>query len=126
MAPPSAIAFYDPAGERYGIPTYPWRQAPGHLATRRQLATRGLRPGGQGVQAQVLWRSRHGVRVAYLYEIGRALPKRIPSNAQRTALAKALTARRTCPRCHQDAGYVLPTRIGACNQCADEWEHAAA
>jgi hypothetical protein len=64
--------------------------------------------------------------VAYLYEVARALPKRTPSAAQRAALAKALAARRICPRCQMDRGYVLPTRIGACLECADEWEINAA
>lgn len=129
MRSPANVQFWDPAGDRYGIPTYPWRQAPAHYATRRQLAAAGLRPGGQGVQAQILWRSRRsrtGVRVAYLYDTRRALPKRIPTEAQRAALAKAMAARRTCPRCRRDAGYVLPTRIGACLTCADEWELSAA
>jgi hypothetical protein len=127
MPAPAAVAFWDPAGTRYGIPTYPWRQAPEHLATRRQLAARGLRPGGQHVQAQILWRTRGGaIRRAYLYEVARALPKRTPTHAQRAALDKALAARRTCPRCHTDRGYVLPRRIGACNECADAWEFDAA
>lgn len=127
MPAPASVAFWDPAGDRYGIPTYPWRQAPGHLATRRQLAAQGLRPGGQHVQAQILWRTRGGVvRVAYLYDADRALPKRTPTPAQRAALVKALAARRTCPCCHIDRGYVLPTRIGVCNECADGWEVDAA
>ncbi|GLW68447.1 hypothetical protein Kpho02_07460 [Kitasatospora phosalacinea] len=50
--------FWDPTGERFGIPTYPWRLAPDGLKTRRQLRACGLRPGGQPVAAQVLWRSR--------------------------------------------------------------------
>jgi hypothetical protein len=60
---------FDPAGTRYGIPTYPWRYAPDGLATRRQLRARGLRPGGQPIAAQVMRQSRRnpgGVRVAYL------------------------------------------------------------
>jgi len=128
---PRADVFMDPAGERYGVPTWPWRMAPPHLATRRQLATRGLRPGGQGIAGQVMWRSRRarrtgGVRVAYLYDIRLALPKRTPTPAQLAALAKALKARRTCPRCGTDAGYVLPTRYGACLDCLTDWElHAA-
>jgi hypothetical protein len=127
MPAPATVAFWDPAGVRYGIPTYPWRQAPAHYATRRQLAARGLRPGGQEVQAQILWRTRSGaVRVAYLYETARALPKRTPTHAQRAALAKALAARRTCPRCGCDRGYVLPARLGACLECATEWEINAA
>ena len=28
-------AFFDPAGDRYGIPTFPWRCAPDGYATRR-------------------------------------------------------------------------------------------
>jgi hypothetical protein len=130
MTTPASIAFWDPAGVRYGIPTFPWRQAPAHYATLRQLAARGLRPGGQGVQAQILWRSRRSrdgkPRRAYLYDVRLALPKRVPSAAQLAALAKALRARRICPRCGRDAGYTLPRRIGACLDCATEWELNAA
>ncbi len=115
-------AFFDPAGKRYGIPTWPWRMAPPHLLTRRQLTAAGLRPGGQGVQAQILWRSkRHGapgVRAAYLYDIRFALPKRTATARQLEALAKANAARRTCPDCKKDAGYVLPRHLGTCLDCA--------
>lgn len=116
--------FWDPTGSRHGIPTYPWQMAPGHLFTLRQLTARGLRPGGQGVQAQILWSSkRHGapgVRAAYLYDIRFALPKRTPTPAQLGALAKANAARRTYPTCHRDAGYVLPRHLGTCLDCAQE------
>ena len=123
-------AFFDPAGTRYGVPTWPWRMAPPHLLTRRQLAARGLRPGGQPIAGQVLWRSRRynapgGVRAAYLYDVRLALPKRTASPAQRAALAKALKARRVCPECGTDAGYVLPRRSGVCLDCADAWEIAS-
>ncbi|MEV0229329.1 RRQRL motif-containing zinc-binding protein [Nonomuraea sp. NPDC050786] len=123
-------AFWDPAGDRYGIPTYPWRMAPSHLLTLRQLTTAGLRPGGQGVQAQVLWRSRRyrargGVRAAYLYDVRFALPKRAPTAAQRAALAKANAARRTCPVCERDVGYVLPRHLGTCLDCATKVADAA-
>ncbi|MEV5557136.1 RRQRL motif-containing zinc-binding protein [Nonomuraea wenchangensis] len=116
--------FWDPSGDRHGIPTYPWQMAPPHLLTLRQLAARGLRPGGQGVQAQILWASRRhgapGVRAAYLYDVRFALPKRTPTPAQLAALAKATAARRTCPKCEQDAGYVLPRHLGICLDCAQE------
>ncbi|MGN9845072.1 RRQRL motif-containing zinc-binding protein [Nonomuraea sp. H19] len=116
--------FWDPAGERYGIPTYPWKMAPPHLLTLRQLTAEGLRPGGQGVQAQVLWRSRRhgapGVRAAYLYDVRFALPKRTATARQRIALGKANAARRTCPECLRDAGYVLPRHLGICLDCAEE------
>jgi hypothetical protein len=130
-SPLKADEFVDPCGERHGIPTWPWRMAPPHLATQRQLAAAGLRPGGQPIAGQVMWRSRRynapgGVRFAYLYDTCLALPKRTPSDAQRAALAKALAARRRCPRCEVDAGYVLPRRYGACLNCLTDWEvHAA-
>ncbi|TMR12385.1 hypothetical protein ETD86_32930 [Nonomuraea turkmeniaca] len=118
-------AFWDPAGDRYGgMPTYPWRMAPPHLLTLRQLTAEGLRPGSQGVQAQVLWRSRHhgtpGVRAAYLYDVRFALPKRTATARQRAALGKANAARRTCPECDRDVGYVLPRHLGTCLDCAEE------
>lgn len=125
MARRSSATFWDPCGDRYGIPTYPWRQAPPHLATRRQLAAAGLRPGGY-VVAQVVWHRWRGQGVAYLYDRRCALPKRTPSPAQRAALAKARAARRTCPRCLTDVGYVLPRRLGCCLGCASDWERDAA
>ncbi|MFG3441146.1 RRQRL motif-containing zinc-binding protein [Nonomuraea sp. NPDC047897] len=118
-------AFWDPAGDRYGIPTYPWKMAPPHLLTLRQLTAEGLRPGGQGVQAQVLWCSRRhgapGVRAAYLYDVRFALPKRTATARQRAALGKANAARRTCPECLRDVGYVLPRHLGTCLDCADQY-----
>ncbi|HEY5019106.1 MAG TPA: RRQRL motif-containing zinc-binding protein, partial [Streptosporangiaceae bacterium] len=68
------IQFYDPDGQRYGLPTYPFRFAPAGLLTARQLRARGLRPGGQDVAAQILWRHRRTRRVAYLYRADLALP----------------------------------------------------
>lgn len=131
MPAAASAAFCDPAGDRYGVPTWPWRMAPAHLLTRTQLAARGLRPGGQPPAGQIMWRSRRAarrgwVRVAYLYDVRLARPKRTPSAAQLAALDRALAARRHCPRCDRDAGYVLPTRIGACLDCANPWEIEAA
>ncbi|MEV0600996.1 RRQRL motif-containing zinc-binding protein [Streptomyces sp. NPDC050315] len=126
------MRFYDPKGLRYGIPTYPFRFAPDGLATRRQLRARGLRPGGQEVAAQILWHSRRyqprgrcGLRVAYLYRLDLALPVRPMTPAKWAALAKANTARRTCPECGLDAGYPLPTSFGMCLACADASAQAA-
>ncbi|MEU9872215.1 RRQRL motif-containing zinc-binding protein [Actinomadura sp. NPDC048021] len=120
----SSARFFDPTGARYGIPTWPWQMAPRHLLTLRQLAAEGLRPGGQPVVGQVLWNSRRynapgGVRAAYLYDVRLALPKRVPTDRQRAALGKALAARRQCPDCERDAGYVLPRHLGTCLDCAD-------
>ncbi|WP_335981350.1 RRQRL motif-containing zinc-binding protein [Streptomyces sp. CA2R106] len=113
--------FYDPTGERYGLPTFPFRLAPDGYATRRQLRADGLRPGGQPVAAQLMWHSRKTrgvVRVAYLYRTDRALPVRPLTPGKRAALAAALRARRTCPICERDAGYVLPASLGTCVPCA--------
>ena len=113
------LEFYDPDGERYGLPTYPWRGAPDGLLTVRQLRARGLRPGGQDVAAQILWRHRRTRRVAYLYRADLAKPKRVASPAQLAAIGRALAARRTCPTCGQEKPYCIPRSRGECNDCAD-------
>lgn len=79
--------YLDPDGHRHGgVPTYPWRSAPSHLRTRRQLDVEGKRPGGEW-EAQVL-RSRRGrdPLKAYLYDAEQAKPKREPTPAQLEAL----------------------------------------
>jgi hypothetical protein len=83
------------------------------------LAEAGLRPGGQDPVAQVMWRRRRVDAVAYLYAIAAAKPRRIPAPAQRVAVGLALKARRTCPTCRRDAGYVIPRRLGVCVDCAE-------
>ena len=98
--------------------TYPSRMAPQGLATRRQLAALGLRPGGQSPAAQIIWR--RGRRIASLYDITKAMPKRQATPAQLAAIGKALTARRTCPTCHRVQAYYIPTRYGECFTCTPE------
>ncbi|MGW8779220.1 RRQRL motif-containing zinc-binding protein [Streptomyces sp. NPDC055796] len=117
----------DPTGARYGIPTFPWRLAPDGLATRRQLRALGLRPGGQGIAGQVLRpRYRRGPLAAFLYRVDQAKPVRPMTPAKRAALDKANTARRTCPVCRTDAGYVIPASLGTCVPCAyPDAQHAA-
>ncbi|MFF0125685.1 RRQRL motif-containing zinc-binding protein [Streptomyces mirabilis] len=118
---------YDPSGSQFGIPTYPWRYAPKGLATRRQLRARGLRPGGQPIAAQVLRpRYRRGPLTAYLYRVDRAKKVRPMTPAKWAALAKANRARRTCPKCRSDAGYVIPTSLGVCVPCAYPEDQRAA
>ncbi|MFF7204239.1 RRQRL motif-containing zinc-binding protein [Streptomyces sp. NPDC008141] len=110
---------FDPNGARYGLPTYPWRYAPDGFATRRQLRARGLRPGGQPIAAQILRpRYRRGPLVAYLYRLDKAKPVRPMTPNRRAALTKAMLARRTCPQCRTDAGYVIPASLGTCVTCA--------
>ncbi|MGQ5649485.1 RRQRL motif-containing zinc-binding protein [Streptomyces sp. EKR5.2] len=101
------------------LPVYRWRLAPDGLATRRQLRAMGLRPGGQDVAAELQRpRRRRGPLVAYLYRIDRAKPVRPMTPARRAALARANQARRTCPACRRDAGYVIPAHLGTCVPCA--------
>ncbi len=113
-----SMVFYDPTGERFGLPTYPFKFAPDGLLTRRQLRARDLRPGGQEPAAQILWR--RGKRVAYLFRLDLAVPKRTATPAQRAAIDKALTARRTCPDCRQVKPYYIPRRTNACLDCTSE------
>jgi hypothetical protein len=107
--------FYDPEGKRFGLPTFPYGAVPPGLYTARQLRAEGLRPGGQDIAAQILWRK--GKRVAYLYRADLAKPKRTATPAQLTAIDKALTARRTCPDCGQVKDHYIPRRYGQCFDC---------
>src|SRR5580704_5485005 len=115
------IEFYDPDGIRYGLPTYPYRWAPKGLLTRRQLIANGLRPGGQSVAAQIIWKHKGKRRVAYLYRADAAKPKREATRAQRAAISSALRARRTCPTCGVEKDYYIPLSIGECNDCSARW-----
>ncbi|MDQ0404845.1 RRQRL motif-containing zinc-binding protein [Streptomyces sp. NPDC000349] len=109
------------------VPVYRWRLAPDGLATRRQLRALGLRPGGQDVAAQVERpRRRREPLVAYLYRVEQAKPVRPMTPAKRAALAKANAARRVCPECRRDAGYVIPPSLGMCSPCAFPEEQRAA
>ncbi|MFD0415838.1 RRQRL motif-containing zinc-binding protein [Streptomyces sp. NPDC127108] len=110
------------------LPVFRWRSAPDGYATVRQLRALGLRPGGQDVAAQLERpRRRRGPLVAYLYRIDRAKPVRPMTPARWAALAKANRARRICPACGCDAGYVIPAALGMCGRChLNLPEHAAA
>ncbi|MFJ2020918.1 RRQRL motif-containing zinc-binding protein [Streptomyces nodosus] len=101
------------------LPVFRWRLAPDGYATRRQLRARGLRPGGQGVAAQLERpRRRRPPLVAYLYRVDLAKPVRPMTQARWAALGKANAARRRCPACRRDAGYVIPASLGMCVPCA--------
>jgi hypothetical protein len=114
--------FNDPAAAHHSIPTYMWRCAPAGLATRRQLAALGLRPGGQEIAAQVMWAGVGGDRAAYLYRIDAAVPKRAATPRQLAALDKARTALRTCPTCHEIRPYYIPPSLGECIDCFDHYD----
>ncbi|WP_075737628.1 RRQRL motif-containing zinc-binding protein [Streptomyces acidiscabies] len=109
------------------VPVYRWRLAPDGLATYRQLRAQGLRPGGQDVVAQIERpRRRRPPLVGYLYRVDAAKPVRPMTPAKWAALARANTARRTCPQCRTDAGYVIPPSLGMCAPCASPEEPCAA
>lgn len=112
----TAARFYDPTGETFGVPTFPFRMAPAGLATRRQLRAQGLTPGRQPIAAQILWR--HGRRRADLYRVDQARPKRPATPRQRAALARAETALRTCPTCGHIRAYRIPPSLGECITCS--------
>ncbi|MBD0735773.1 RRQRL motif-containing zinc-binding protein [Streptomyces sp. CBMA29] len=120
---------YDPTGVTWGVPTFPWRLAPDGMATRRQLRAKGLRPGGQPIAAQIMRTTRRrktGYAVAYLYRLDLAKPVRPMTPAKWSAHAAAMLARRTCPACRTDAGYVIPGSLGMCVPCAYPNEQRAA
>lgn len=112
----------DPTGELWGVPTYLWGQAPTGLATRRQLAAKGLRPGGQPVAAQIR-RSPRGRLVANLYHLDLARPQFAMTPAKRAAVLTAAAARRRCygPCGRTDLTYI-PRQgapcYGVCWDCA--------
>ncbi|MFJ1864084.1 RRQRL motif-containing zinc-binding protein [Streptomyces sp. NPDC088097] len=109
------------------LPVYRWRLAPDGMATRRQLRAAGLRPGGQAVAAQLERpRRRHGPLIAHLYLVELAKPVRPMTPGRRSALVKANAARRRCPACRTDAGYVIPTSLGMCVPCHDFPQQPAA
>jgi hypothetical protein len=114
------VTYYDPDGRRYGLPTYPYHWAPAGLLTLRQLRAKGLRPGGQEIAAQIVWRHRTQRRVAYLYREDQSKPKRQATAAQLGAIGKALRARRTCPTCGTEKDYCIPRSQGECNDCSRE------
>lgn len=73
--------------EGAGLPVYPWRAAPPHLKTRRQLRALGRAPGRQDVAGTMILPRRH--RVAYLYDLDKSVPRRAATPAQLDALARA-------------------------------------
>ncbi|KAB1983479.1 RRQRL motif-containing zinc-binding protein [Streptomyces triticiradicis] len=109
------------------LPVFRWRLAPDGYATRRQLRARGLRPGGQPVAATLERpRRRRPPLVAHLYRVDLAMPVRPMTPGRWRAHAAMMRARRTCPSCRHDAGYVIPASLGKCVPCAYPNEQRAA
>ena len=111
------VITYDPAGEIHGLPTFPWGAAPAGMATRRQLAEKGLRKNRQDPAAQMLRPRRRGPPlVAYLYRVDLAAPKRPMTPAKYAAVLTAVRARRVCqgPCGRRDLDYIPPEYNGRC------------
>lgn len=107
-----------------GLPAIPWGWADRELlATRRQLRAAGLRPGGRGPVAVLLFghrqEGRRAVERAELFLIGDAASKRTATPGQREAVVKALRARRTCQLCGREQDYYLSTISRLCTRCED-------
>ena len=123
--------FLDPAGSRFGVPTFPWGWShvfDPDLRTKAQLRAEGLSIGGLEVAAQLMWAStragsRNGVRTAYLYRRSLARPVRPLTPAQERALNRAHLARHTCTACGHIWDFYLPTSNGG--QCPDSFGCAA-
>lgn len=97
------------------IPIYRYRLAPHGLMTRRQLRSAGLSAARATVVGEIRWR--RGSRVAYLYDPTTARPLRPMTPGRWRAHAAMMRARRTCPTCLRDRGYVIPTSLGTCWPC---------
>ena len=109
------------------LPVFRWRLAPDGYATYRQLRALGLRPGGQGVAAELERpRRKRPPLVAHLYRIDRAKPVRPMTPARWAALAKANAAQRICPNCRRDAGYRIPRLHDMCGTCIHHYEEQRA
>ncbi|BCK57403.1 hypothetical protein [Nocardia wallacei] len=94
-------AYLDPEGRRFGLPTWPWRMAPRHLRTWRQLDAENKRPTAE-YEAQVRGR---GWRKAYLYDAQQTREKREPTAAQLDSLriARWVRSAAACERRGIDA-----------------------
>jgi hypothetical protein len=114
-----AAIITDPTGEVYGFPTYPWRNAPQHLMTRRTLGKAGLRKNKQDPVAQMLRPRRKGrpPLLAYLYDSTKAAPRRPWTPAKQAAVQKAADSRKWCSQCERELDYV--PRDKTCNECHD-------
>ncbi|GAA1531162.1 RRQRL motif-containing zinc-binding protein [Kribbella lupini] len=103
-----------PGTVRDGLPEFRRRQAPAGLATRRQLRSKGLCPGGQEPFARLTWK--RSDRFAWLYVEANAKPKRTATDAQLAAVEKALAARKVCAECGP-VDHFVRTTDHLCGDC---------
>ncbi|GAA1221116.1 RRQRL motif-containing zinc-binding protein [Prauserella alba] len=107
-------------GTHDGLPLLSYGIAPrDKLATRRQLRTMGLRPGGQEPVALMYFRCRAAGKLVFaeLFLIERAKSVRPMTLAKHRALAKAMAARRTCRQCGELCEVELPRTNRVCEPC---------
>lgn len=130
-APRSSVRLWDgrhwPCAGRYaGAPVFRFGWAPSGLLTVRQLASLGLRPGGQDVAGWLVWGPANRPRWAYLYRRDLAKRKRPMTPARWRAIDRANAAQRVCPTCGVDDGYRIPRSLGECVPCATAGERSEA
>jgi hypothetical protein len=109
-----------------GLPLLPYGWAPKDLlATVRQLKKLDKRPGGHGPVAVLYGYSRTGGAqwFANLYLISKAKPMLPMTPAKWSAIAKANLARRLCPVCGKDQGYIIAPTLGMCFPCVEASEN---
>lgn len=118
------------------VPAYPrydrWEEVPPHLKTRTTLNRLGLRPARGQQPAAVIQRTFRRETWAYaLYDVGQAVPKRTPTEAQRVVLAagQRLAGRKRlyghCGMCDDDdVPRDILARYGQCLACQEADEAA--
>jgi len=122
-APRSMVRLWDgrwwPSAGRYGrVPVFRFGWAPSGLATVRQLAADGMRPGGQDPAGFLVWGPANRPRWAFLYRVDLAAAKRPMTPARWAAVSAMNAAQRVCPTCRTDVGYRIPRSLGECVDCS--------
>ena len=104
-----------PTAAGTACPPTPSAGHPTGLLTIRQLRAKGLRPGGQDIAAQILWRRRRA-RTSAASPTSTAMTSPCPSGTppppSSPPSAKALRARRTCPTCGTEKDLLHPALNG--------------
>ena len=107
-------------GLRDGLPLFSYGLAGrARLATRRQLRTRRLRPGGADPVGVLYLHCRHARKHMFcdLFDVDQARPVRPMTPAKWAAVEAALAARRTCPECGSYGLDYIPRSTGVCEGC---------
>ena len=111
------LQFYDPDGTRHGIPTYPYRWAPGPLHHPAAPRPRACAPAGSPSPPRSCGTTTAHAASPTSTAPTSPCPKRQATPAQLAAIGKALAARRTCAVCGTEKPYCMPRSTGQCNDC---------